>query len=1038
MAMIEEILGKEESGAAKELCSLGFVDGKAAYKNLKLLSQTSLSGNLDTALKAAIQSPSPDGALNNLEAVCRELPPELILESLKDPQTIQRLVIICGSSSFLSNIISRNPDFFAWLFPGGGLFEKKDASILREELKKGLSRAEGFEPVAKALRDFKQKEYLRIGARDLLGLSSVEEVTAELSELASACLDEALQYSIKTNKALYGTPLYTDEDGAVKEAVFTVIGLGKLGGGELNFSSDIDIIYIYSSDKGETTGVEGRNDASISLHAFFVKAATILNKLISNITADGFVFRVDLDLRPEGRSGDMANSLRSAEIYYESWGQTWERAAMIKARPVAGSLALGSDFLKMTAPFVFRRYLDFTAIEEIKSMKEKIDLSLLRRSPDTIDVKLGAGGIREIEFFCQALQLIHGGKNPAIREKNTLKAIEELKDEGFLKSEEAGALRDGYVFLRRLEHRIQIVEGRQTQAIPARPSELERLSRMMGFKDSLGKKAGEFFWEEYKAKTSSIHEVFRSLFYKSEEEILQHPKDILILLSPDITGPEAREKLSGLGFKDTEAAYKNLTLLRTGPPFVHLSAKARLLFHRLAPAFLSSAASSPDPDRALQHLERFISSVGARTTFYSLLSENPLVSDELIKLFGTSVFLSRTIIERPESLDLLLSKELSLPYRTKKDMLGMFLAGADKEDDYEERLDSLRRLKNQEVLRVGINDVRGILSPKQVSRQITFIAEASLEASLKIALKELQKRYGEPASKFAILGLGKLGGSELIYGSDLDILFVYSGDEGGLTAGPREITNHEFFVKLGQRIISVLTLRTKEGFVFNVDARLRPSGSAGPLVVSRGALIKYHGGKTLLWERQALIRARAVAGDTAFAGEVLDELEEIVYSKPLTKEDIDEMLRVRKRMEVEIAKEDSNRYNIKTGRGGIVDIEFLVQAIQLKYGGIKGLRTPQTQKALLRASKEGIIPKEDYAFLKEAYGLFRLLETRLRIVHDRPEGYLYGGSEELTTLAKRAGYKGTDAADRLLKDYAFYSGKVRELYLKTLDLLAGA
>ncbi|MDO8425909.1 MAG: bifunctional [glutamate--ammonia ligase]-adenylyl-L-tyrosine phosphorylase/[glutamate--ammonia-ligase] adenylyltransferase, partial [Deltaproteobacteria bacterium] len=316
MAMIEEILGKEESGAAKELCSLGFVDGKAAYKNLKLLSQTSLSGNLDTALKAAVQSPSPDGALNNLEAVCRELPPELLLESLKDPQTIQRLVIICGSSSFLSNIISRNPDFFAWLFPGGGLFEKKDASILKEELKKGLSRAEGFEPVAKALRDFKQKEYLRIGARDLLGLSRVEEVTAELSELASACLDEALQYSIKTNKALYGTPLYTDEDGAIKEAVFTVIGLGKLGGGELNFSSDIDIIYIYSSDKGETTGVEGRNDASISLHAFFVKAATILNKLISNITADGFVFRVDLDLRPEGRSGDMANSLRSAEIYY--------------------------------------------------------------------------------------------------------------------------------------------------------------------------------------------------------------------------------------------------------------------------------------------------------------------------------------------------------------------------------------------------------------------------------------------------------------------------------------------------------------------------------------------------------------------------------------------------------------------------------------------------------------------------------------------------------------------------------------------------
>ncbi|MBI5492345.1 MAG: bifunctional [glutamate--ammonia ligase]-adenylyl-L-tyrosine phosphorylase/[glutamate--ammonia-ligase] adenylyltransferase [Deltaproteobacteria bacterium] len=1033
--MVNEILGKGDSGAEADLRGLGFSDGRRALNNLKLLSRTPLHGSLDAALKAAMDAPSPDGALNNLETITRDIPPELLLESLKDPRNLERLVTICGSSPYLSNILSQNPDFFGWLFLGGGLWEKKDAQAMRAELTDKLTRIDGFEPFAKALRDFKQKQYLRIGSRDLLGLSDVEEVTAELSDLASVCVDEALRFSIQSTKALFGAPLYTDYDGTAKEAELTVIGLGKLGGRELNFSSDIDIIYIYSSDKGETTGVEGRNDSSISLHAFFVKAATMLNKLISNITADGFVFRIDLDLRPEGRSGDMANSLRSAEVYYESWGQTWERAAMIKARPVAGSLALGADFLKMTAPFVFRRYLDFTAIEEIKSMKEKIDLSLLRRSPDTIDVKLGAGGIREIEFFCQALQLIHGGKNPSIREKGTLKAIKILTKEGFLKDTEAGRLREGYIFLRRLEHRIQIVEGRQTQAIPARAEELERLARMMGFKDTAEKKAGEFFWEEYKEVTSSIHEVFRSLFYRSEEEALQHPKDILILLSVDITEAEAREKLSGLGFKDTESAFKNLSLLKTGPPFVHLSARARVLFQRLAPGFLSSAASSPDPDRALQHLERFISSIGARTTFYSLLAENQAVADELIKLFGTSVFLSRTMIERPESLDLLLSKELAVPCRTKKETLELFLAEAE-DEGYEERLDNLRRLKNQEVFRVGVNDVRGTLTPKQVSRQMTFIAEACLEASLKIALKELIARYGEPCDSFAIIGLGKLGASELIYGSDLDILFVYSGNGEDMTSGPREITSHEFFVKLGQRIISILTLRTKEGFVFNVDARLRPSGSAGPLVVSRDSLIKYHGGKTLVWERQALIRARAVAGDVRFGKETVRELEEIIYSKPLTEEEIDEMLRVRKRMEVEIAKEGPDRYNIKTGKGGMVDIEFLAQAIQLKWGRRRGMRTPGTLKALLRASGEGIIPKEDYDFLKEAYTLFRLLETRLRIVHDRPEGYLEAGSEELTTLAKRAGYKGDDAARRLLDDYASCSGRVRELYIKTLQSLA--
>ncbi|MBI1912249.1 MAG: bifunctional [glutamate--ammonia ligase]-adenylyl-L-tyrosine phosphorylase/[glutamate--ammonia-ligase] adenylyltransferase [Deltaproteobacteria bacterium] len=1033
--MIQDILSNAENTASVKLCALGFPDGKAAYKNLVLLSSGPFKGFLANIVDSALCSPSPGSALNNLEVISQNIPSGLIDEALKKPAFIERLITVCGSSLFLSNILSRHPDCFKWIFIENGLDEVKDTDVFRQELDERTKGITEFEHMARELRLFKQKEFLRIGSQDLLSITRVDEITRELSDLASASLDAAVDFSFRHCKALYGAPVYIDEDEETKEARFVVLGLGKLGGRELNFSSDIDIIYLYSSDKGETTGINGKPDSRISLHAFFVKLSMMVNKLISAVTGEGFVFRVDLDLRPEGRSGDMANSLRSAEIYYESWGQSWERAAMLKARPVAGSIKLGEEFLEMIRPFVFRRYLDFTAIEEIKSMKEKIDLSLLRRNPDAIDVKLGAGGIREIEFFCQALQLIHAGKDKEIRERTTLKALKKLTDKGYVKPQERDTLTKGYIFLRNLEHRIQIVEGRQSQVIPADPKALERLARMMGFKDTEDKKAGDFFWLEYKKVTNSVHEIYRSLFHRSEEEN-EVPEDILVLLSPDMTEEEATVRLIKLGFKDAVAAYRNISLLRSGPAFLHLSAKAQVILQKLAPRFLHRAAASPDPDKALFHLERFISSIGARTTFYSLLAENPRVLDELVKLFGTSLFLSRDLIEHPESLDILLSKELSIPYKAKAEIFEEFSREIEPKEDYEERLDTLRRLKNQEIFRIGINDIAGGLNSHQVSKQITFLAEAILEASYRIAIKELS-RFGEPEgdAKFAILGLGKLGGKELIYGSDLDIIFVYS-DTDGSTSGPKVISNQEYFVKLGQRIISALTLRTKEGYAFSVDARLRPSGSAGPLVVSRAALIKYHSGDTQIWERQAMIKARSTGGDIAFGCDIAKELEEIIYSKPLKKGDIEEMLRIRRRMETEIAKEDASRYNIKTGKGGLVDIEFLIQALQLYYGGEKkSLRTPYTMKALKRLAGGHIITEDERQFLKRAYAFYRLLEMRLRIVHDRPEGYLNIGSEELTTLARRAGYMGADANEKLLNDYKEYSGAVRESYLKMLETL---
>ncbi len=1034
--MANDLLGKAEKEAALDLASLGYADGMGALRNLKLLSRGPLSARLDALLRLSLQAPSPDAALNNLEGVVSGSGERV--SALSDIE-LGQLLFVCGSSSFLSGILARNPDYTGWLF-GGALELSRDAVSLKNEIEERTSGLDSADEVSREIRLFKQKEYLRIGSRDLLRAADLKETTRELSDLASACLEAAVAFSLRSHKMTFGAPLYEDATGEKKEAGFAVIGMGKLGGRELNFSSDIDILYIYSSDRGETLGVEGRPGSAISLHAFFVKVSMLITRLISNVTDEGFAFRVDLDLRPEGRSGDIANSIRSAEVYYESWGQPWERAALIKARPVAGSSELGEEFLSMIRPFVFRKYLDFTAIDEIKTMKEKIDLSLLRRNPDAVDVKLGAGGIREIEFFCQALQLIHAGKDPLIRERNTLKAIGKLKERNYVRDEEAERLSSGYVFLRDLEHRIQIIEGRQSQAIPAGEAAIERLARMMGFSPSRGEKAGARFWDEYRRVTSIVHEGFRSLFYRSGEAP-EVPEEVGLLFAADLPEDEALSRLRALGFGDPAAAYSNLRLLRDGPPFARLSAKARLILQKLAPMFLQRAAGSPDPDRSLAHLERFVSSVGARTTFYSLLYENPPVLEELMRLFGTSDFLSRDLIEHPESLDILLSDELSIAYKKREEIAGSFMSEASSGKEYEEVLDGLRKLKSQELFRIGLNDIGGALTPRQVSNQISFVAEAALEAALRTARDGLKERFGGPpaSGRFAVLGMGKLGGRELIYGSDLDIVFVYTGDPQERTDGPRELSLHEYYVKLGQRMISALTLRTREGFVFNVDARLRPSGSAGPLVVSEEALFKYHSGPTLVWERQALTRARAVAGDLGFGSGIVAGLWDILYSRPLTGADIEEMLRIRKRMEVEIAKEDAGRYNVKTGAGGIVDIEFLVQALQLRHGsGNASLRTQFTQKALLRLKRSGLIRDDDFRFLAGAWSFVRLIETRQRIVHDRPEGHLLKGSEELTTLARRTGYSGPDAAERLLKDYARIAERVRGFYSKTLEGLKTA
>ena len=1045
--MLKKILDIQKNDAALHLKKLGFSDGSNALQNLLLLRETPLKAHLEEFVNLLLTAPSPDNALNNIERIGAQLSPEIINSFIKNKEKLQHLIFICGSSNLLANTIINNPIYIEQLLLEGGLERKKDLSVFLKELLAWVHDLHDFSSIAKALRLFKQREYLRIGARDILGLASMQETTEELSGLASASLEIAYWFCLAQLKAEYGTPLYIDLDGSEKESEFVIIGMGKLGGRELNFSSDIDIIYIYSSDKGETTGIVkspsppfmkgGREGISgkIHLHTFYVKLSEMITKLIGSITEDGVVFRVDLNLRPEGKNGDLANSLRSAEIYYESWGQTWERAAMIKARPVAGSMELGEDFLKMIEPFVYRRYLDFTAIEEIRGMKEKIDLSLLRAAPDAVDVKLGIGGIREIEFFIQTIQLINGGKDKAIREKNTLRSIELLKQRGYIPEQDASVLTHAYIFLRNLEHRIQIVEGRQTQVIPAKAAETERLAKMLEFFDTSEMKAADRFWDEYKNQTENVHEIYDNLFYKHSKEIEEGvSEDAMIILSDDLDKEEIITRLSKTGFQEPTPAYENLKHLKEGPTFVRFPVRARTILKRITPFLFTLIINSPAPDMALKNLERFISSIGGITAFYSLLAENKKVMELLIKLFSTSEFLSAALIEHPENLDNLLSPELNIPRKNKDELFEKLSTLIAATEDYEAQLDIIRRFRNSEIFRIGINDIFGELEPADISEQITYTADICLIKAYEIGIQELEKRFGLPGnnSRFAVIGLGKFGGNELIYSSDLDIIFVYS--VSGETSGPKVISNHEFFAKLGQRIITTLSVVTKEGVAFKVDTRLRPSGSSGPLCTSEDAFIRYHKETAQIWEKQAMLKARFIAGNPEFGSRILHEIQEHIYAKPPVNDDLKELYRIRQRMEIEIAKEGGGRYNIKVGKGGLVDIEFAVQILQLKFGKeTPSIRESNTINAIEVLKRAGIISEADYTALKEAYKFYRFLENRLRIVQNRTEGDIVKDTPELLALAKRIGYK--DGADKkLLQDYLNQTNIVRDIYKRIIGI----
>ena len=1010
-----------------------------AAKNLALVAPDAASRSqveeiLPTLLTALGRVPDPDLALNNLERYAQQVLDRQFLFSLfRNPRILHLALTIFGSSQFLSDILIRHPQLFAWLLEPGVLHRPKDKEDLAAEAQQMAAQASNLERKWSALRRFKSQEILRIGLQDLVGRQSLVGITEELSNLADVIVETGDQFCRADLARRHGPPQLSDETGQSRECQFVVLGMGKLGGKELNFSSDIDLIFVYE-EEGETAGTLGTGggpSGRLTHQEFFRKLGEMLVKGLSESSPDGLLYRVDLRLRPEGRSGAIASSLRSCELYYESWGQTWERQAMIKARPMAGSLALGEAFLKMMAPFVYRQSLDLTSLDEIRAMKDRINLAVAQDARARRNVKLGYGGIREIEFLVQGVQLLHGGKNPWVREANTLRALHRLAGQDLLGDADYEALVRAYSFLRRLEHRLQIIHDRQTHTLPDDPQELTGLGRRMGYHPPEHPDAGAALVADYERHTAAVRHLYDSFLRGTRvdaDEAPELPPDaITLFFTSDLPLDEVRSRLLPVGFEDVERALRNFQLMREGQSFARVTPEVRRALGQMAPPLLAALGEVPDPDLALTTFERFIAGLTARTIFLGLLAETPGLVGLLVRLFGTSEFLSATLLRQPEFLETLLAPDPAAVHdrdRIAED-LRRAIQGAEAGSA---RLDALRRVKKGEELRIGLADILEQAEVTETHRALTALAEACLTTALGMAEQDLAVRFGRPdPAGFCIVGMGKLGGMELGYGSDLDILFVYR-DEGE-TTGPDRISHPEYFSKLADRVTKILTSITQEGAAYRVDARLRPGGQKGEVALSLQGFESYLARLADLWERQAYIKARPVAGDPEVGAAFLDRARRFVYEGPEEPDLAERILAMRQRIEAERVGAGSKTTHVKLGSGGIMDVEFLVQYLQLRHGKLHpALRTPSTLTALRALGQADLLAATDAAVLEESYRFLRRVETRLRIVADLGVNTLPSAPAKLERLAKRMGYlpqADASARERFLADYAAHTGRVR-------------
>jgi glutamate-ammonia-ligase adenylyltransferase len=894
---------------------------------------------------------------------------------------------VCAASTFFSEQVCRNPQMLLDLAGSGELERDFAAGELRQQIASAVVESVSEDELGRNLRRQRTRQQVRIIWRDVTRQADLVQTCRDLSDMADGSVDLAYSWLYERHCQQFGVPTGR-HSGEPQQMV--ILGMGKLGAVELNLSSDIDLIFAYP-EGGDTQGVKRPLDNQ----EFFIRLGQRLIKALDPVTVDGFVFRVDMRLRPYGSSGALVLSFNALEQYYQDQGRDWERYAMIKARVVGGDQAKGEELLQMLRPFVYRRYLDFSAIEALRTMKQLIQQEV-RRKGMAENIKLGSGGIREVEFIAQSFQLIHGGRDLSLQQRPLLKVLRTLEGQGYLPAAVIDELRQGYEFLRYTEHAIQAIADRQTQMLPDGEEDQARIAFIMGFANWSAFHARLMYWR------GRVDWHFRQVIADPDEEDGHQDGgaeivggEWLPLWEESQNEESACLQLQESGFADAPKALKHLSNLRGSSQLRSIQRLGRERLDAFIPRLLAQAVEHDNPDLVLERVLPLVEAVARRSAYLVLLTENPGALRRLLTLCAASPWIAEQIARFPLLLDELLNEgrlfnppqalELGAELRERLTRIP--------EDDLEQQMEALRHFKLAHNLRVGASEITGSLPLMKVSDYLTWLAEAILEQVLALAWRHTVARHGSPRRPdgslcdpgFVIVGYGKVGGIELGHGSDLDLVFIHDGDPQAETDGAKPIDGAQFFTRLGQRIIHLITAQTNSGQLYEVDMRLRPSGASGLLVSSLGAFSRYQESEAWTWEHQALVRARVLVGSTQ-VGKGFEAVRASVLGR---ERDLDalrkEVSEMRAKMRDNLgtkgtaagkaanAFEPRVVFDLKQDAGGIVDIEFMVQYAALAWSREHPalLRYTDNIRILEGLEQAGLIPAADASLLREVYKAYR-------------------------------------------------------------------
>lgn len=897
--------------------------------------------------------------MSDLSALLEQFPIEL-----RD-----RTALALKASPYIQRQLSKYPQWIERLITSQAYQQDE----LSQHVHQVIAACDNEADLMRVIRETRHFETVRIAWRDLTRLGNLRETLADITALADSLVNSVLLWRYDELAKRHGIP--RNADGEAQQMV--VLGMGKLGGRELNFSSDIDLIFAFP-EAGETDGRK-----SIDNQTFFTKVGQKLINSLGQTNAYGFAYRVDMRLRPFGDSGALVLSFDAMEYYYQTHGREWERYAMVKARVIAGDQARGAELMQSLKPFIYRRYMDYGAIEQLRDMKQRINREALRRGK-VRDVKLGTGGIREVEFILQVFQLMRGGRQPELQTRHLLKTLACVAELELVTQQEAELLQQAYCFYRDAENRLQMWGDEQTHALPEDEAQQAILAESMGFSDW---QSFMVVFDDYRGR---VHDMFRKIFaLEGEEEDNADDKSIFEKLwQAYLDDEQSVTTLEELGFQQPEQSWELIHNLGSSRLYASLTETARNRMDRLVPRLIEVCSQQKRPGDALERSLRIVQAVAKRSVYISMLAEHPEALEHLVKLVHGSTWITTLLTKHPILFDELLdTRRLYTPLNRDelRTALNNELNKIDS-DDTDEVMERLRQFKNAQMFRVAAADIANVLPLMKVSDQLTWIAEAILASDWRHVWHVMQQRSGVPCynaqgeskeAGFAIIGYGKLGGIELGYGSDLDIIFLHNSPANSYTNGKKQLDNQVFYTRLSQRIIHTLSTYTHDGRLYETDTRLRPSGASGLLVTSVDSFKDYQLNEAWIWEHQALLRARAITGTTDLQ-EQFEQVRKDILCQPREPKKLKiEVVEMREKMWESLGSKDPQLFNMKKDPGGITDIEFLVQYLIL----LNAHKTPELVKWSDNIRQMESLQETDLLTTEEAETLSDIYRTLRKRIH---------------------------------------------------------